>query len=132
MPHHELHKKRILIIDDDDCVRHAIKRILIMEGYENIEQLENPMEAKQMISDFQPHLVILDIKMPEKDGYEICLDIRTHPDSSKIKIIGMSGISGGIGDAILNSLGANAFFTKPFDHTCFLEKIQMLLTENAS
>ena len=65
--------------------------------------------------------------MPGKDGYAVCLNIRNNKDMSHVKIVGMSGISGGIGNAIISSLGADYYFEKPFNNEKFKNKIAELL-----
>ncbi len=120
-------KKRILIIDDEENMRHAIRRLLEPDGTYEIAEAGDGLEAEKRIKDFSPDLVILDIKMPGKFGYEICMNIKENPQMSHIKVVGISGISGGIGNAMMSTLGADSYFEKPFDNDKFKNKITSLL-----
>ena len=120
-------KKRILIIDDDDGMRKAIRRMLSREGNYDIEEAQDGFVAENKIKEFSPHLVILDIRMPGKNGYEVCLNIRKAPEMNNVKIIAISGLAGHIGDAIVSALGADCFFEKPFDSDKFKDAIDSLL-----
>lgn len=119
--------KKILIIDDDDGMRRAIRRLLTMAGTYVIEEVADALEAEKTIAEFQPDLIILDIKMPGRDGYEICMNIRDQMNLKDVKIVAISGVSGGIGNAIMSSLGADYFFAKPFNNDEFKLRIAKLL-----
>ena len=128
-----MNKKRILIIDDDENMRHAILRLLSTVGKYDIEEACDGFAAERQIKEFSPHLIILDIKMPEKDGYEVCYNIRKDAGMDAIKIVAISrlapGLAGNIGDAIMSALGADCFFQKPFDNDKFKNGIATLLAE---
>lgn len=81
-------KKKILIIEDDKIIRKELQLLLSNQGYD-VTSMEQLNDVKKEIQFFNPHLVILDIKLPEKDGYEICREIR---DFSKIPIIFVTSI----------------------------------------
>ncbi|MFA5059704.1 MAG: response regulator [Candidatus Omnitrophota bacterium] len=120
-------KKKILIIDDDDGMRSAIRRFLAAEGKYEIDEVSDGSMVEEKIKQFSPQLLLLDIRMPEKDGYEVCLSIRRNASLNNIKIIAMSGLAGNIGDAIIRALGADCFFEKPFDNEKLKAKIAELL-----
>ncbi|MFC1593943.1 response regulator [Candidatus Omnitrophota bacterium] len=121
--------KKILIVDDDHNMRHAINRILTLEKKYEIYEAIDGVEAEEKIVEIAPDLVILDIKMPGKDGYEVCLNVRRNPLTQKIKVVAITGYSGKIGQGIMEALGADAFFEKPFDTDTFKTTIADLLTE---
>lgn len=123
-------KKKILIIDDDDNMRIAIKRLLSFEKDYEIDEAYDGNVAEAKVKEFLPDLVILDIKMPGKDGYAVCLDLRKNPDFNHIKIIGITGFSGKTGEAIMRALGADSFFEKPFDNDKFVNEIKRLLKDD--
>lgn len=123
-------RKKILIVDDDRNMAHAIRRLLSVEGKYEIEGAVNGDEAEKKLENFLPDLIILDIKMPGKSGYEVLFKIREDESKQNVKVIGISGISGGIGASFMEILGADAYFEKPFDNQEFTEKIFKLLEEN--
>ncbi len=127
----EINKKKILIVDDDDGTRYMIRRILTMERRYVIEEAVNGNDAEEKLRTFKADLVILDVMMPEKDGYKTCKDIRCDLKMKDIKIIGISGCSGEIGKIFIEEFGADRFMEKPFSSREFKEIISKLLTEES-
>ena len=119
-------QKRILIIDDEEGLRCAIKRLLSLEKKYEIEEASDGFMGEQKIDSFSPDLVILDLKMPGKDGYEVCASIRA--SGKTLKIIAYSGLLGEPEKKRMMDLGVDAFFEKPFDIDQFKHKISELLT----
>ena len=76
-------KQRILVADDDANIAELIFLYLTKEGYE-VRKAADGREALQLMSSFNPSLLILDIMMPELDGYEVCREIRK---TSQVPII---------------------------------------------
>ncbi|MBD3246014.1 MAG: response regulator [Candidatus Omnitrophica bacterium] len=121
--------KRILIVDDDRNIRGLIRKVLEREGKYEVAEAEDGKAAEEKLAGFRPDLVVLDIQMPGEGGYETCMHIRSLAGRKKIKIVGVSGVSGKIGDAIMTALGADYFFEKPFNNSQFTHKIEELLEE---
>ena len=121
-------KKKILIIDDDRVMSRSIKNLLIYDGNFEIRELADSNWMEDVIEQFQPDLIILDVKMPGKGGYEICMHIKDNEALRHIKIIGVSGLSGGIGAAFMEALGADKYFEKPFDAGNFRDQVKKLIT----
>jgi len=119
--------KRILIIDDDPDVRTTVKRFLDLDSSYTIEEAGNGLVAEEKIKEFSPDLIILDINIPGKGGYEICLDIRNNRAMKDVKIIAISGYDSSVRSAIMDSLGADYFFEKPFYSHKLTEKVKELL-----
>ncbi|MBF0484130.1 MAG: response regulator [Candidatus Omnitrophica bacterium] len=119
--------KKILIVDDDRNVRKSTRRLLFINGLMNVAEAGGVTEAENIIKDFCPDLILVDIGMPDRKGYELCMDIKDDPDKKKIKIIGISGYAGGIGEAFMQACGADCFFEKPFDSDQLVRKIFELL-----
>jgi len=111
----EINKKKILIIDDDLGIRRAIKRLLMVEGKYEIEEADG-YDIEEKLKQSKPDLVILDIKMPGKSGYEILTDLRINDETRNVKVIGISGIFVEIGASFMVALKADAYFEKPFDN----------------
>ncbi len=119
--------KRILIVDDEKNMRNAIKRNLGLEDEYEFAEAWNGKVAEEKMEDFSPDLIILDIKMPEKDGYTFFLDLQMKNNYRiKPKIVGITGYSGKVGANIMKALGADAFFEKPFDEEKFRRTIRRL------
>ncbi len=102
---------KLLVIDDDAAVTDYLKAHFESEGYK-VKTASNGLEGVNFFKIYDPDLVILDIVMPKKDGWQVCREIR---ESSSKPIIILSAKSD-IFDKVLGlELGADDFVTKPFD-----------------
>ncbi|MFJ8529521.1 response regulator transcription factor [Bacillus sp. NPDC094106] len=116
-------KKRIVIIEDEDNIRDICKRYLEREGYE-VYTAENGTEGWNVFQQYQPDLIILDLMMPKKDGWELCEEIRQY---SNIPII-MLTARGEERDRILGlTMGADDYVTKPFSPRELVLRVQIIL-----
>ena len=114
---------RILIMDDDETVRLALRTLLQKKGHNVIEAM-NAVEGAKTYTQEPLDLVITDILMPERDGVEALLELRTH--QPQIKTIVISG------DApeflpIVEDLGADRAIAKPFKNQEVLDAVNELL-----
>ncbi len=120
---------RILIIDDDKAILSFLKERLIYEGF-NVLTAINGKEGMKLFNDNQVDLVITDIIMPDKDGFETIIELkRICPD---IKIIAMSGGGQGHPEHYLDTakcFRAQYTFEKPFKTSDLLEAVHDLLKE---
>ncbi len=102
---------KILIAEDDLHIRQGLSDLLSQEGYE-IETAENGKIALELFQKKKPQFVILDIMMPEMDGYSVCREIRAVDND--IPIIFLSAKSEEIDRVIGLELGADDYISKPF------------------
>ncbi len=102
---------RILIAEDDHNIRQGLHDLLSQEGYE-IDMAENGKIALEHFKQHKPQFVILDIMMPEMDGYAVCREIRQL--DADIPIIFLSAKSEEIDRVIGLELGADDYISKPF------------------
>jgi excisionase family DNA binding protein len=122
-------KKKILIVDDDDNVIRSVQRVLKMEkGYE-VETAVDGFDAGRKIVEFDPDMVLLDIRMPGMDGYEVARRIKQMPEGAKIKIIAISAYFKEEGRQTILSIGADACMDKPFNNEQLVEKIRDILNQ---
>ena len=116
-------KLKILVVDDDEHIAELISLYLNKEGYET-KEVYSGKKAIEEFSNFSPHLVLLDIMLPEIDGYQICREIRK---ISSIPII-MLTAKGEIFDKVLGlELGADDYIVKPFDSKELLARVKAVL-----
>jgi len=102
---------KILVVDDDLNICEVIKLYLENDGYE-VKTSADGAEAVEMFKIFEPDLVLLDIMMPKKDGWQVCREIR----EQSAKPIIMLSAKGEVFDKVLGlELGADDFIVKPFD-----------------
>ncbi|WPX07605.1 response regulator transcription factor [Anaerocellum danielii] len=114
---------KILVIDDDIKICEVIKLYLEKEGFE-VVVAHNGMDGIAMFKNEMPDLVILDIMLPKKDGYEVCRELRK---ISNIPII-MLTAKGETFDKVLGlELGADDYIVKPFDPKELIARIKAVL-----
>ncbi len=118
--------KKILIVDDEPNIVTALEYLLQKSGYEVLLARDGDAALKQ-VETHRPDLVLLDVMMSLKSGYEVCERMRERPDWQDIKIIMLSAkgreaeVSKGL------SLGADSYVTKPFSNQELLARIGALL-----
>jgi DNA-binding response OmpR family regulator len=118
--------KKVLIADDEANIVTALEFLLQRRGYET-RWAKNGEEALSEIERFAPDLVLLDVMMPRKSGYEVCQRVRGRPEWGHIKIIMLSAKGREVEVSKGVSLGADLYITKPFSNTELVAKIDGLL-----
>ena len=116
-------KHRILIIEDDSVIQTQLRNILTGNGYE-AETINDFPVAMEQVESFQPHLILLDIKLPGSDGFSVCSQIRTF---SNVPIIFVTSCNTDMDELNSFMLGGDAFVTKPYNTAILLAKIASLL-----
>jgi DNA-binding response OmpR family regulator len=118
--------KKILIVDDEPNIVTALEFLLQRSGYE-VLSAQNGEMALQQVEQHVPDLVLLDVMMSLKSGYEVCQRMRERPDWQHIKIIMLSakGREAEVNKGL--SLGADFYVTKPFSNKDLIAKIDELL-----
>jgi DNA-binding response OmpR family regulator len=119
-------KKKILAVDDEPNILMSIEFILEMEGYE-VHTARDGDEALEVAGRVQPDLILLDINMPRKDGYEVCRIIREREDMAGIKVIMLTAKGQALEKKKGLEVGADEYVTKPFGAEDLLEKIRTLI-----
>ena len=120
--------KRILIVDDDKGMADALRRVLILEKKYEIQLAYNGFDAGRKIVEFSPHLVILDIKMPGMDGYEVACMIKGNNTTADSRIIAISAFFEENLMEKLTAIGVDACLDKPFDSKLLLDSIDKVLS----
>ena len=118
--------KKILIADDEPNIVTALEFLLARGGYEVLIARDGE-EALKTLESARPDLVLLDIMMPVKSGYEICKRIRERPEWKHVKVVMLSAKGR---DAEVNkgmAMGADLYVTKPFSTRELMEQIKGLL-----
>lgn len=116
-------KLKIMVVDDDTNIAELISLYLNKEGYET-KEVYNGREALQVFPAYAPHLVLLDLMLPEIDGYQVCREIRK---SSNVPII-MLTAKGEVFDKVLGlELGADDYMVKPFDTKELVARVKAVL-----
>jgi two-component system response regulator (stage 0 sporulation protein F) len=117
---------KLLIVDDQFGIRVLLKEVFEKDGYETYEA-SNGKQALKLIEEKQPHLVLLDMKIPGMDGLEILREIRERNLDANVIMMTAYGELEMINEA--KKLGAIAHFAKPFDIDEVRGKIRDFFTE---
>ena len=115
--------RKILIVEDEPLIRNELTILLQSNGYETAA----PDEFSDVIGQIkaeQPHLILLDIKLPGTSGFSLCTQIRTF---SEVPIIFVTSCNTDMDELNSIMLGGDAFITKPYNTAILLAKIASLL-----
>lgn len=114
---------KILIIEDDPTIQTELQILLNGNGYE-VFAVTDFTSVIQTVKNIQPHIILLDIKLPQESGYSICSQIRSF---SNIPIIFVTSCNTDMDELNSILLGGDAFITKPYNTAILLAKISSLL-----
>jgi response regulator RpfG family c-di-GMP phosphodiesterase len=107
---------RILLVDDEASGREILASLLKPHGYQLALAASGP-EALEQVAAFDPDLILLDVMMPEMDGFEVCRRLRATPAVSEIPIILLTALDDRASRLSGIEAGADDFISKPFDRT---------------
>jgi signal transduction histidine kinase/ActR/RegA family two-component response regulator len=116
----------ILVVDDDDAFLRMMKMILPKEGY-NVRYTSDSTKAIHYAKKYRVDLLMLDIMMPEIDGYEVCRRVRKDNEINQLPVIVVSAAGGKEVARRVYEAGANDHIIKPFDQRDLLYRINNLL-----
>lgn len=111
---HDIDTRTILVVDDDEIMRSALKRILENEGYKVLMAVDG-LELSKVLESTRLDMILLDVNLPWVDGYELCRLIKDHPFLKHTPLVLVSArktkqdIENGF------AAGCNDYVTKPFD-----------------
>ena len=120
----------VLIIDDAVHIRRLVSRMLEQAGFRTLEAGDG-LQGLRCLREKKPDVVTCDLSMPNMNGHEFLLAAKSDPTTHHIPVIIVTAI-GQEGEAeIATEMGADAYLTKPFSSSSFIETIQTLLKEAA-
>ena len=119
----------ILIADDDANIRAILREHLSGRGAHLVEA-SNGEEALEGILVEQPHLVILDVMMPELNGWEICKYVRMKRELDDVRVLMLTAIGKRMNELTSPLYGADAYLDKPFDLDDIDERVADLLAHH--
>jgi DNA-binding response OmpR family regulator len=123
-------KRRVLIADDEPNIVTALEFLLKRSGYD-VRSVANGDEALALMESYRPDVVLLDVMMPVRSGYEVCQRMRERAEWRDIRIVMLTAkgreaeMSKGL------SLGADLYITKPFSTQELIEKVNGLFDTGA-
>ncbi len=122
----ETAKRKVLIVDDEPNIVTALEFLLERRGYA-VRVATNGEEALALVESYRPDVMLLDVMMPKRSGYEVCQKVRERPDMQHVKVVMLSakGREAEVNKGL--SLGADLYITKPFSTQELVERIDALL-----
>ena len=117
---------KILLVDDEPDILEILSYPLKNEGFE-VHTANNGLEAIKLAKDIQPHLIVLDVMMPEMDGIEACEIIRKDPKISNTLITFLSARGEDYSKIAGFNAGADDYITKPIKPKVLVSKVKSLL-----
>ena len=118
----------ILIADDEPNILISLEFLMKREGYE-VHLARDGQEALEMMRSQRPRLVLLDVMMPRKSGFEVCQELRNDDTLRGTKVL-MLTAKGRETDIVKGmAMGADAYVTKPFSTRDLVQKVRELLAE---
>ncbi|MBX7243535.1 MAG: response regulator [Bacteroidia bacterium] len=117
---------KILIVDDEPAILMSLEFLMKKNNY-HVFIARNGAEALEIAKKEQPQVVLLDIMMPDVDGYEVCRQIKSDPILKETKIVFLSAKSKDADIAKGLETGASLYLTKPFSTRDLLNKVKSLM-----
>jgi len=124
----ETTKRKILLIDDEVSLLEVIKTNLEIEGYEVVTEMSGETGLVSAVVD-QPDVILLDIMMPDVDGWEICQRLRSDPRTKYIPVIMLTALDETQHVVKGFECGADDYLAKPFDNAELFARIKSVLTK---
>lgn len=124
-------KERILVVDDEPQVADFIVRALSTDDKvkeREIETAADGFEAGLKIASFGPHLVVLDLMMPGLDGFKVCEQVKSNPETEHIKVLIVTAFGSDENIERALQLGADDYLVKPLDAMVLQERARTLLS----
>lgn len=115
-------KPGILVIDDNEVIRNLAKKLLMKNGF-NVLAAAGGREAFELLKIFDPHVIMLDVEMPEMNGYEVCKTLKSVDKTKDIPVIMVTSKSDSIDKIKGLEIGASDYITKPFNHGELLARV---------
>jgi DNA-binding response OmpR family regulator len=117
---------RILVVDDNELNLDLISKILELDGYE-VATADSGDIALEKVGDFKPDLALLDVMMPDMNGFELCRRLRQMPVTMNMPVIMLTAASAEEDRIMAKKVGANDLLGKPFSLDVLNERIRTLL-----
>jgi twitching motility two-component system response regulator PilG len=124
-----MQKKRILIVEDEESLLKLETILLTVKGYE-VSGASTGNAALEKLSGESFDLVLLDIMLPDIDGYEICRQIKEHPRHAGVPVVMLTAKKSSEDQERGAVCGADAYLTKPFKSALIIEVIEKLVSSS--
>src|SRR6266513_2044172 len=121
--------KRILLADDSITIQKVVE-LTFSDGDYEVTAVNNGNKAVQKLSEMRPDIILSDIIMPEKNGYEVCEYVKSHPEYRSIPVILLTGTFEPFDPDRADKAGCDAVVTKPFESQSLIHKVEELIEQS--
>ncbi len=118
--------KRILLADDSITIQKVVE-LTFSDGDYEVTAVNNGARAIQKLSEMRPDIILSDIIMPEKNGYEVCEYVKSHPEYRNIPVVLLTGTFEPFDPDRAEKAGCDAVVTKPFESQSLIHKVEELI-----
>ena len=119
-------KKRVLIIEDQENIANAQR--LILENDYHVSIAYDGESGLEKLNKIRPDLIVLDLMLPNRGGYDVCFSMRQNPDLKDIKVLMVTALNQSIDKEKGVMVGADEYLTKPFEPAELLSAVRKLLS----
>jgi CheY-like chemotaxis protein len=123
--------KKILLADDSITIQKVVE-LTFSDGDYEVSAVNNGAKAIQKLSEMRPDIILSDIIMPEKNGYEVCEYVKSHPDYRNIPVVLLTGTFEPFDPDRAEKAGCDAVVTKPFESQSLIHKVEELISQARS
>ena len=120
-------KKKILVVEDEQDLLTLQSMLLSIEGY-TVEGVMDGQTALDVVETMKPDLILLDIMLPEVDGFQVCRQLKSNEATRHIPIIILTAKKSKEDLIMGEQVGADMYITKPYKTSMVIEAIQKLLS----
>ncbi|HEX9160370.1 MAG TPA: response regulator [Thermoanaerobaculia bacterium] len=123
--------KKILLADDSITIQKVVE-LTFSDGDYEVTAVNNGAKAVQKLSEMRPDIILSDIIMPEKNGYEVCEFVKSHPEYRNIPVVLLTGTFEPFDPDRADKAGCDAVVTKPFESQSLIHKVEELIEQARS
>jgi CheY-like chemotaxis protein len=123
--------KRILLADDSITIQKVVE-LTFSDGDYEVTAVNNGARAIAKLAEMRPDIILSDIIMPEKNGYEVCEYVKSHPEYRNIPVVLLTGTFEPFDPDRAEKAGCDAVVTKPFESQSLIHKVEELIAQAAS
>ncbi len=118
--------KKIALVDDEPNILLSLEFLIERAGYD-VQTASDGDAALALVESWQPDMLILDVNMPKRDGFEVCQSLRANPNFKDLKIIMLTAKGREVEREKGLAIGADDYVTKPFSTQEIIDKVKALL-----
>src|SRR3954465_1452850 len=121
--------KKILLADDSITIQKVVE-LTFSDGDYDVIAVNNGAKAIQKLSEMRPDIILSDIIMPEKNGYEVCEYVKSHPELPNLPVVLPTGTFEPFDPDRAEKAGCDAVVTKPFESQSLIHKVEELIQQS--